>query len=357
MLVFCGMKEEKKQHIRERKDSLMKRSIFLLFICFTLAAWMVVVPYSAAAQTCIPEGTTISSATLSLYITRDSGNTVNIHRITTPWTELGVTWNNFGSSFDPAIEASFVANALGWKSVDVTALVQAWLDGTYPNYGFLLEQGPPTGFTEAKGSEDPALDLRPELEICYPTSGGITCVTIKRPGLEQDGVADAHIEENNPDNNTGWSPLLRTGQGVYGEKQLLIWFDICTDGNGQCEELGTPGFWKNHPDDWPVDNLTLGAWNYSKSQLLTILNLSVTRDASIILAYQLIAAKLNIASGADPTPVADAILEADGLLDNYAGPLPYHVRPNTSAGQDMVAVAKILDNYNNGYLTGDCALY
>ncbi|MBI4641609.1 MAG: hypothetical protein HY731_12995 [Candidatus Tectomicrobia bacterium] len=37
-------------------------------------------------------------------------------------------------------------------------------------------------------------------------------------------------------------------------------------------------------------------------------------NASVILAYQLIAAKLNIANGSDPTPVTATITAADNLL-------------------------------------------
>ena len=57
---------------------------------------------------------------------------------------------------------------------------------------------------------------------------------------------------------------------------------------------------------WPVNSLMLGSQTYSKAELLTILRTRVgagpKADASLILADQLIAAKLNIANGADGTP-------------------------------------------------------
>ena len=114
------------------------------------------------------------------------------------------------------------------------------------------------------------------------------------------------------------------------------------------------GFWKSNPDAWPVNSLTLGSQTYTKTELLTILMTSVRADASLILAHQLIAAKLNIANGSNPTPVASTITDADAVLSLFSGKLPYGVRPNTTDGQRMVNDASVLDNYNNGLLTPGC---
>ena len=114
------------------------------------------------------------------------------------------------------------------------------------------------------------------------------------------------------------------------------------------------GFWKTHPDAWPVTSLTLGSQTYTQAELLAILNTPVKGDASLILADQLIAAKLNIANGSNPTPIGPTIADADALLSAFSGKLPYHVSPSTATGQQMVADAGILDNYNNQVLTPDC---
>ena len=114
----------------------------------------------------------------------------------------------------------------------------------------------------------------------------------------------------------------------------------------------TQGFWKNHPGAWPVSSLTLGTVNYSESQLITILKTPVGGDASIILAYQLIAAKLNIANGSNPAPISSTITDADGDLDG--GTIPQHVNASSTLGQDMTADASKLDSYNNSNLTPMC---
>ena len=96
----------------------------------------------------------------------------------------------------------------------------------------------------------------------------------------------------------------------------------------------TQGYWRNHTALWPVDSLDLGqATNprhaYGKSELIALLDTPVRGDASLILAHQLIAAKLNVANGANPAPVADALSRAAFLLGIFQGSrLPYRVVPN-----------------------------
>lgn len=123
-------------------------------------------------------------------------------------------------------------------------------------------------------------------------------------------------------------------------------------GSNKCP-LGQ-GYWKNHPNAWPVSSLTLGVQTYSKTELLNILKTSTTGDASLILAHQLIAAKLNIANGANATPINSTITTADSILSGFTGKLPYKVKPSSSAGQAMVNAASKLDTYNNGLLTPNC---
>jgi probable HAF family extracellular repeat protein len=114
-------------------------------------------------------------------------------------------------------------------------------------------------------------------------------------------------------------------------------------------------FWKNHPDAWPVTSLTLGSQTYTQAQLLTLLATPVRGDASLILADQLIAAKLNIANGSNPAPISSTITDADNLLSQFgSNRLPYNVRTSSAIGQQMVNDANVLDRYNNGDLTPDC---
>jgi len=116
----------------------------------------------------------------------------------------------------------------------------------------------------------------------------------------------------------------------------------------------TLGFWKNHSQAWPVSSLVLGSQTYTQAELLTILGTPSTRDASLILARQLIAAKLNIFNGSDSTPIFATINAADSLLGGFSGKLPYIVDPSSTTGQAMVNDANVFDSYNSGQLTPNC---
>ena len=84
------------------------------------------------------------------YITSQTLNEViDIHRVTSDWTELGASWNNMNNAYDPRVEGAF--NFYGWygddgngnpiimtESADITYLVQKWYTGT-PNQGIMLK--------------------------------------------------------------------------------------------------------------------------------------------------------------------------------------------------------------------------
>ena len=90
-------------------------------------------------------GQSISSATLTLYLSslRESG-IMTVGVIVDPWNEATVTWATFivrgytelGLPV-PQIELR-PFDVDGTVSIDVTAFVQRWADGSQPNNGFLL---------------------------------------------------------------------------------------------------------------------------------------------------------------------------------------------------------------------------
>jgi hypothetical protein len=74
------------------------------------------------------------------------------------------------------------------------------------------------------------------------------------------------------------------------------------------------GYWRNHPNAWPVTSLTLGTVTYQAAELMAILDDPARGNGLVIVVHQLIAAKLNIANGADPSAVQQAITDADNMI-------------------------------------------
>jgi len=107
----------------------------------------------------------------------------------------------------------------------------------------------------------------------------------------------------------------------------------------------TQGYWKNHPEDWPVLTLKIGNTNYNQAKLLEIFNTPPAGNPTYILAHQLIAALLNRYNGASiSTTVQGYINQAQSLFQTW----PIGSNPTSSVATQMVTLSGYIDAYNNG---------
>jgi hypothetical protein len=110
------------------------------------------------------------------------------------------------------------------------------------------------------------------------------------------------------------------------------------------------GYWKNHPEAWPVTSLTLGTVAYDQAQLLQIMSQPVRGNGLVSLSHQLIGAKLNAASGVGlPSDVVQAIADADTLIDGQVVP---PIGNGSLAPGATDTLTSILDVFNNGDFPG-----
>lgn len=122
----------------------------------------------------------------------------------------------------------------------------------------------------------------------------------------------------------------------------------------------TQGYWKTHGpiptgnnvNEWPVTGLTLGTVAYTDLELQAILDTPAAGNGLVVLAHQLIAAKLNVAKGADDTAVAGAIAAADALIGGLVVP---PVGSGALAPSATAALTNTLASYNEGVIgPGHC---
>ena len=127
----------------------------------------------------------------------------------------------------------------------------------------------------------------------------------------------------------------------------------CTSPCGTTGCTYTQGFWKTHgpiptgmnTNVWPVTSLTLGTVVYTDLQALSIFTTPPTGNGLISLAHQLMAAKLNIANGSDPSAIQASIDAADALIGGLVVP---PVGSGFLSPATTSALNTALTNYNEG---------
>jgi len=115
---------------------------------------------------------------------------------------------------------------------------------------------------------------------------------------------------------------------------------------------GTPGYWKNHPEAWPVDTIVIGGVTYTKTEALANLA-KITKDNTTTMFSSLLSAKLNRLIGNDVSCLkgqnGDTIALADAWMGTY-GPIGSNVLGSSAAWKIGEPLHQTLDAYNNGQL-------
>lgn len=108
---------------------------------------------------------------------------------------------------------------------------------------------------------------------------------------------------------------------------------------------GTIGYWKNHPEAWPIASIDLAGIVLSQSDALSIFNTPTRGDKTISMVKQLIAAVLNVAAGNDATCIASTIDASELWLIEHGG-----VGSGQRQWDEGDLLHDELDAYNNGQL-------
>jgi hypothetical protein len=122
----------------------------------------------------IPMGHEIASAELRVYLVnscdyegKPETRRYTVHRAPSWWDETTVTWNNAPFPAETYGFADIQHAAWGWYTFDVTELVQAWEDGTYENYGLMIEHTESGEDPSRRGFSTREGDYSPELVVAF----------------------------------------------------------------------------------------------------------------------------------------------------------------------------------------------
>jgi hypothetical protein len=111
------------------------------------------------------------------------------------------------------------------------------------------------------------------------------------------------------------------------------------------------GYWKNHPEAWPIEEIEVGNVTYSKREAIRILEGASAEDATRMLLAQLIAAKLNRICGADSVfKYKDKTVDVDEVIgdsEDFLSEHPFESNPRGDARKDALQLKDWLDTYNN----------
>jgi hypothetical protein len=266
-----------------------------------------------------------------------------------------------GAAFAQALDTpSLKVDEVGFFRIDLD--VQAGATGA-PN-GFVIQWMKKADFL-ATGF--PADEYNPSAVVCDFT-GSPTLNPDSRSGSFLLGASGAiKVQMGDLFDETGIYSVDYLDQLPPGDYAFRVWAEgtgaagsgsvpspvmFATTTNPEC----TQGFWKTHPEAWPVGCLPmlLGTVSYTQAELLAIFNQPAGGNGLISLAHQLIATKLNICNGSNPTNIAATVAAADALIGGLVVP---PVGGGFLAPASTSALTQTLDDYNNGIIPGviNCA--
>jgi hypothetical protein len=147
-------------------------------------------------------------------------------------------------------------------------------------------------------------------------------------------------------------------QGACAPVDFLLLLQACNfQTTGAC--TGTIGYWKNHPDAWPVNAITVGGVSYTKAQAIAWMQTPPKGNESINLFHQLVGAMLNVLHGADNSCIQQTITDANAFLSSH--PITVKLSGSSNDWKNVgAALHTRLGDYNEGKLcaphrdSGDC---
>jgi hypothetical protein len=125
---------------------------------------------------------------------------------------------------------------------------------------------------------------------------------------------------------------------------------------GNCDDpgVGSPGYWMNHPEAWPVDSIQIGNDGFTKAEAIALMKAPTKKDKTHTMFQALVAARLNLLIGnrcfCSPANPFALVGEAQDWFQHY--PVGSGILASSEAWQYShgESIYWRLDAYNNGLL-------
>jgi hypothetical protein len=225
-----------------------------------------------------------------------------------------------------------------------------WNDANRNGLQDLNESGVPGAVVTVNDGHDPKYVIATDEYGYYSfyVAGASTEIAVQIPPGTEPAPADVGDDE------TIDSDGVADGVGnSVATVTYVDWSDCRTDFGFFTSSLaqpgtGTPGYWKNHPEAWPVAIVTVGGIEYSRDQAIRLLD-TPGKDRTITMFSSLVPAMLNVKIGNDSSCVASTIKAANEWMQTF-GPVGSGVHAASYAWKVGEPLHRLMDNYNNGML-------
>lgn len=295
---------------------------------------------------CLQRGVTGNASPVTLYPTDDPA-AMPADAQGLPWNKINYLLNHKNGSF---LEIQDAISILIGQRVAVPGTPPALMAAEAEANGGSFVPGPGQVLAVLLYSDGFSGDMYQEMiiEVEVPEN---TCTDTDGDGIcdEEDNCPYTYNPKQEDVDQDGVGDVCDNCVSVYNPDQA----DADKDGVGDACEVpspgtGTPGYWKNHPEAWPVASITIGGVTYTKAQALDIMGMP-DGDKTYTLFRALVSAKLNGLIGNETSCVNGTIADADSWMAMY-GPPGSKVKASSSAWKIGEPLYLTLDDYNNGYL-------
>jgi hypothetical protein len=181
--------------------------------------------------------------------------------------------------------------------------------------------------------------------------GDYTVVAPIAPG-KQASPTDSQLttdlsDSDGVDSTTGFSTYAVTIENVFTANDVDFGLAPAEATN---PGTGTPGYWKNHPNAWPVLSITIGGVLYSREEAIAILT-KPGKDKRATMFSSLLSAMLNVLIGNDSSCIQTTIDAANIWMTGKGIPNTGTIVTGGSADWAVgEPLHQQMDAYNNGLL-------